>query len=549
MSKDTLSISILTSGLTAAMLLAAGALFATGTEEAGVADLAPGAALPWTGAEVVYNGFGADLGIQEDPEAPVVQEYRKATGNVRIEWDTVPWNDYDTKLNLYLQSGDMPDIVWARESVPKAATYGPVGIFLDWNAYREYMPNMQKWVARFPHLNNVLTDQGERFAINDITTAEYIGEGYFYNANILTQAGISGPPETMDEWLAQMKQIKAELPDVDAFLTQWGLGYFLHAFGRPMNAKIGGVEYDQELGEWVYGPTQDPNYRKLIEFMHEAYAAGAFNLDTIGESITSDRVRELQEAGDYAFTYIYYGQTTDLWNYEAGKRPPEGFQGMKPPSFEGKTHYWITVAHDTIPYWGYMASAKVKNPELLAAYVDNIMSEKTYELFEWGIEGRTFRRTDDGYEYLPEFANDSAALRELGVGNFHDPRYIHYNDSNLIWFGKYFTKKDDVGRAAVAADIKRLQAGEMIPLLNWPRPLMTGEQNDEISKIMTPVNTFVEEERIKFITGDRDLAEWDDFVAEVNKLGDIDKVLAYYNGGKQFPLGDRRYPALPPDLQ
>lgn len=549
MSKDTLSISILTSGLAAAMLLAAGALFATGTEEAGVADMAPGAALPWTGAEVVYNGFGADLGIQEDPEAPVVQEYRKDTGNVRIEWDTVPWNDYDTKLNLYLQSGDMPDIVWARESVPKAATYGPVGIFLDWNAYREYMPNMQKWVARFPHLNNVLTDQGERFAINDINTAEYIGEGYFYNANILAQAGISGPPKTMDEWLAQMKQIKAELPDVDAFLTQWGLGYFLHAFGRPMNAKIGGVEYDQELAEWVYGPTQDPNYRKLIEFMHEAYAAGAFNLDTIGESITSDRVRELQEAGDYAFTYIYYGQTTDLWNYEAGKRPPEGFQGMKPPSFEGKTHYWITVAHDTIPYWGYMASAKVKNPELLAAYVDNIMSEKTYELFEWGIEGQTFRRTDDGYEYLPEFANDSAALRELGVGNFHDPRYIHYNDYDLIWFGKYFTKKDDVGRAAVAADIKRLQAGEMIPLLNWPRPLMTGEQNDEISKIMTPVNTFVEEERIKFITGDRDLAEWDDFVTEVNKLGDIDKVLAYYNGGKQFPLGDRRYPALPPDLQ
>lgn len=539
----------LTVGLPAAMLLAAGALFATGTEEAGSVDMAPGAVLPWTGAEVVYNGFGADLGIQEDPEAPVVQEYRKTTGNVRIEWDTVPWNDYDTKLNLYLQSGDMPDIVWARESVPKAATYGPVGIFLDWDAYREYMPNMQKWVARFPHLNNVLTDQGERFAINDITTAEYIGEGYFYNANILAQAGISGPPETMDEWLAQMKQIKAELPEVDAFLTQWGLGFFLHAFGRPMNAKIGGVEYDQALGKWVYGPTQDPNYRKLIEFMHEAYAAGAFNLDTIGESITSDRVRELQEAGDYAFTYIYYGQTTNLWDYEAGKRPPEGFQGMKPPSFEGNTHYWITVAHDTIPYWGYMASAKVKNPELLAAYVDNIMSEKTYELFEWGIEGQTFRRTDDGYEYLPEFANDSAALRELGVGNFHDPRYIHYNDYDLIWFGKYFTKKDDVGRAAAAADIKRLQAGEMIPLLNWPRPLMTGEQNDEISKIMTPVNTFVEEERIKFITGDRDLSEWDDFVAEVNKLGDIDKVLAYYNGGKQFPMGDRRYPALPPDLQ
>ena len=101
----------------------------------------------------------------------------------------------------------------------------------------------------------------------------------------------------------------------------------------------------------------------------------------------------------------------------------------------------------------------------------------------------------------------------------------------------------------MAADIKRLQAGEMIPLVNWSRPLMTGEQNDEISKIMTPVNTFVEEERIKFITGDRDLSEWDDFIAEIKKLGDIDEVLSYYNGGKQFPMGDRRYPALPADLR
>ena len=65
--------------------------------------------------------------------------------------------------------------------------------------------------------------------MNDICTAEYIDVGYFYNANLLAQVGIDGPPETMDEWLEQMKQLKAELPDVDAFLTQWGLSYFLHA--------------------------------------------------------------------------------------------------------------------------------------------------------------------------------------------------------------------------------------------------------------------------------------------------------------------------------
>ena len=31
---------------------------------------------------------------------------------------------------------------------------------------------------------------------------------------------------------------------------------------------------------------------------------------------------------------------------------------MRPPSFEGNTYYWITVAHDTIPYWGYMPAPR-----------------------------------------------------------------------------------------------------------------------------------------------------------------------------------------------
>ena len=40
--------------------------------------------LPWTGEEVVFEGFGADLGMDDDATMPVVEAYRKLTGNVRI---------------------------------------------------------------------------------------------------------------------------------------------------------------------------------------------------------------------------------------------------------------------------------------------------------------------------------------------------------------------------------------------------------------------------------------------------------------------------------
>lgn len=542
----------------AAVLLAlavAAPLFAGGSGEKAGTAVPSGQLLPWTGAAVVYNGFGADLGIKEDPEAPVLKAYRATTGNVSIKWETAPWNDYDTKMNLYLQSGDMPDILWARDSVPKAATFGPKGIFLNWDKYKAQMPNMQKWAAKYPQVNNVLTATGERYAINDITTASYMGEGWFYNPSLLQKAGVSAPPEDFNQMLDVMKKVKAAAPDADGYFSYWGTGYIKGAFSTALNAKTG-VQWDFENKKWVYGPTMDPNYKKLIEFMNKMYAAKVLNAElmTFG-SIQNEREMELFEKGNYAFSFHYYGEQKARW-LDKGKA--QVLKGMRPPKADdGKRYYNITVPHDGVPYWGYMASAKVKNPELLAAYVDNIMSEKTYELFEWGIEGVTFKRTaDGGYEYLPDFLKDDAGglrggekLQKQGVGSFQDPRYIHYNDYATIWFGKYFITKGDVGREACAADTKALMNGQMVARWGWARPLMSAEANDDISKIMTPINTFVSEQELKFITGQRPMAEWNDFIAQISKMGDINRVLNYYNTGKQFPMGERLYPRLPPDLK
>jgi len=540
------------------LALTAVPMFAAGKGEAGggAATTTAKALLPWTGDPVTYKGFAADLGIKEDPNAPVTQAYRATTGKVTIQWDTAPWNDYDTKMNLFLASGDMPDIMWCRDSVPKANLYGPKGLFLDWNVYKDYMPNMQKWVAKFSQVNNVLTADGKRYAINDITTAEYVGEGWFYQGAILSKAGITTPPTTMDELMADMKAVKAKVPGADGYLSYWGLGYMMQAFGTAFNVPSENIYYDPASKKWVYGATMNANYKKLIQYLHDGYAAGVFNPDAMGGAITDDKVSEMISAGNYGFIYFYYGETVGKWDPSKNQTPPAGMKGMRPPSYSGQTYYRITVPHDSVPYWGYMANAKVKNPELLAAYIDNVMSEKTYELFEWGLEGKTFTKASDGsYQYLPEYNSTIGGilggqkLQAMGVGELMDPRYIHYNDYKKIWFGKYFSRPGDIGREACAADIKMLQSGKAIPIIGYPTPLMTADQNDEISKIMTPINTFVSEQRAKFVTGDRPMSEWDDFIAQVNKMGDVAKVLGYYTSGKQFPMGDRLYPDLPADLK
>jgi putative aldouronate transport system substrate-binding protein len=522
-------------------------VFGSGGADQGGSALPDGPLLPWTGEEVVFEGFGSDLGMEDKPDFPVVQAYRKMTGNVRINWDTVPWNDYDTKLNLYLQSGDMPDIVWARDTPGKTAMFGGTGVLLDWDQYKDRMPNYQRYTKEFPFVDNVVTAKGERFAIVDIPNAEYIGEGWFYNPEILAKAGINSPPDTMDELLEDMIAVKKAAPDADGFLEQWGMGRVLGAFGSAMDVKRG-VGYDQDLKKWIYGPTQDPEYRNYIEYLRKAWQAGVFNLDTLGDAIVNERVQELRRQGNYAFTYIYYGavKSANLWENEEAP-----VVGMRTPAYKGRRYYWITVPHDRINGWGFMASKKTKNPELLAAYVDNIVSPEVALLYDWGVEGVTYRVNSDGSkEWIGKYADDRTARRAAGVGNFWDPRYIHLSNYKDNWFGLMLTDPPGgPGRIACAEDILALQRGEMEPRFSHQRPQMTNEVNDEIGKIMTPINTFVDEQVLKFINGDRPMSEFSDFIAQIKTLGDIDKVVRYYNEGRQFPMGERKYPDVPADLR
>ena len=42
---------------------------------------------------------------------------------------------------------------------------------------------------------------------------------------------------------------------------------------------------------------------------------------------------------------------------------------------------------------------------------------------------------------------------------------------------------------------------------------------DEMAQLTTLITSFVDESTVRFITGDRDLAEWDSYISELNRLG------------------------------
>ncbi len=95
---------------------------------------------PYNGETVTLEVFAADVGVKEDVNSPVYQLYKKAVGNIDVKWDLVPMSDLDTKAKLYLNSGDIPDIMWYR-SPDLMLNYASSGLFLDLKQYEDYMPN------------------------------------------------------------------------------------------------------------------------------------------------------------------------------------------------------------------------------------------------------------------------------------------------------------------------------------------------------------------------------------------------------------------------
>lgn len=180
----------------------------------------------------------------------------------------------------------------------------------------------------------------------------------------------------------------------------------------------------------------------------------------------------------------------------------------------------------------------MKKPELLAAYVDQIISKETGELFEWGLEGITFTKDSNGKRHFkPELLKDgSKQLNELGVGNIMDPRYIHYS----MFSAKASKNGGPLFHEAYNMIVGGFKSGKITHILGMPKPALSQERNDEVSKIMAPINTFVQENEMKFIVGEKSMNEWEAFVEKVKKLGNIDRVLELYNEGKQYQFDSKR---------
>ena len=97
------------------------------------------------------------------------------------------------------------------------------------------------------------------------------------------------------------------------------------------------------------------------------------------------------------------------------------------------------------------------------------------------------------------------------------------NPSPIYWDGKIVDEK------LVAFATKVMNASNTSPTDGQPNPSISSDESSEYANIMTPVETYAQEQKVKFIKGERSFDEWNKYIEELNNMGDINAALEIYN--------------------
>jgi len=453
-------------------------------------------------------------------QTPYVKKLREQTG-IQAEY-LHPGGNSVEQFNLIIASGDMPDIMeynWLNyPGGPENAIAERVILRLN-DVFEKYAPNVLAYLKANPDIDRMIrTDDGSYYCFPFIRGdfSLLLSSGLLVRQDWLDELGME-LPETIDEWHAVLSAFR-DRKGITAPFTNYNLSNmpFAYAFGVvPRNFVVG------QDGRIRYSPVEEA-YRSYISTVARWYREGLIDPDILAASF--DQVSTKMTRGVSGATVAPIGSGMGTWTASARQQNPSfALSGAPIPALRKGERPYLSYA--VYPYAGISSAAitaKTRNVEAAARYLDWNYSEEGYILNNFGIEGESFHWVDGYPAYTDLILNNpdgrpvaqglGAYTRAQDSGPFvQDPRYLE----------QYYTlpeQKDALARWAFPDMLKHI-----VPPLT-PTPA----ESAEFAAIMAEVNTYQREMESKFIIGTEPLSNWDTYVGTIKRLG-IDRAIEIQN--------------------
>ncbi|GAA1189352.1 extracellular solute-binding protein [Nesterenkonia xinjiangensis] len=464
---------------------------------------------------------------RDHPNYPLQADWRFFTyleeeHNVTLNPENAPLSDWEERRSLVIGAGDAPDfipIVYPGDETPFIAG----GALLPVSDYLDQMPHLTEKIEAWDleeDFNALYQEDGRFYILPGIHEQPQHQYSLAVRGDIWDELGYEDP-ETWEEFAEQLRGVQEAYPEMVPYSDRWELQATLNLaspnFGTSAGWGFGdGMYFDDDADEFIYAGVTD-EYRDLLEYFHGLVDEGLMD----SESMVQDDDQAIQKfaSGQSA---VIGANDQELLTYrtsieEVGDEDMDIRMIRVPAGPSGDS-----VAGGQLESGLVISSSAAEQDHFVALlqFIDWLYySDEGLELAKWGVEGETFER--DGEERV--LADDidinglnSDADDELNVDHgFHNGVFMpaHGSTTDLV---------QSMLRDEVVDFRESMEDKEILPVPP-ARPLDELER-EQASLTENALSDSVDTATAQFILGQRDLDDWDAYVAELEAQGLADFV-------------------------
>ncbi|AEE16980.1 extracellular solute-binding protein [Treponema brennaborense] len=481
--------------------------FAAGGKE----PMATGNSAKELSVHMVQNGFVFD----EDWE---IYRYAALQNNVKLKGVASKNNTNATQaFNLMVASGKLPDII--SFTVADLEKLGSDGGVIDLTQLiNDYAPNISAFMQAHPRFaKDMYALDGKIYAIPTFYDYDKLNVAYglFIRTDWLKKFNLKTPTT-----VAELEAVLTAIVNGDA--NGNGKKDEIGLFARSPGGVADAVRYSAgmlgarhmgsfyvENGKVNYNPLE-PTFKTAIATLADWYKKGLvdYELFTRGGA-ARDRVLPTN-LGTATFDWFV---STAAYNRTVTDIP--GFEFLPIPPLKNETGAIVSrsVARGTTNGSGWSISASASDPVAAIKFMDWWFSEDGRRAWNWGIEGKHYVIKDGRPVFTELVLDNPEKLTPIQV--------LYKAGSQIAGVGVW---QDAEYEIATASDIAKkgwqiyMQPGNCfddIPILKF-----STEDQNEIKKLMAPINQTTAEYVQKWILGAADInQDWDSYVKRITSQG------------------------------
>jgi putative aldouronate transport system substrate-binding protein len=462
--------------------------------------------------------------------------------NVHVQWDLVPEEDMQSKLNVMLSSGDLPDIIFGSVNPSQLLLYGSQGLFVRLNdLIAEHGPRATKLMEVQPVARDVISDpDGNIYAMP--------GWGECYHCTMSQKLWLYQPwlealgleiPETTEELEQVLLAFKEQDPNGNGEADEIPLSgslsesqttlpsYFMNAFiyyPGEMSGEIPGQPRLLIVRDGLVTPIYTTEeWRDGLRYLNRLYAQGlidpqAFTQDEDGLQRLGNNPDEVILGaiigGSVGAAVSIDAEPGSRWTDYVAVPPVAGPAGVRHAAWN--------------PYQPAFAAATItsacQDPALAVAWIDTLLWQEATlrqdrgpldEDWRWALEGEI------------DVEGEQALWKLLVI--HEDPTNQSWQGTGPLYFSRHMFSSIAVDPEAIDLNLEKVLHDATANLyephkqpreMTLPPLAFTSDQAVAIADPEATIGQYVQQMLAQFVRGEADLdADWESYLATLDQMG------------------------------